>query len=299
MQEPVDAEKPKNGDIIRAILFMIVAVNIFPFMNVAAKYLTDDYPIEQILWARYFGHFLFVIIMFMPKMGLALFKVAKPKVHIIRSCLIFISTVCFFGSLQWIDVPTASAINFTSPLLVTAFAVPFLGEVVGIRRWTAVVIGLCGALIIIRPGGESMHPAMLLVVGTSASYAAYQIFTRKFSATISPEASILYFALVGTVITTAVVPFYFVMPHSWIDAGLFFAIGAMGGFGHYMVIKALQAGEASVLSPFNYVQLVMATLLTYLVYDTLPDQWTVIGAVIIVGSGLYITYREAVKRRKR
>lgn len=283
----------RSRDTLRAILFMAVAINLFPFMNVTAKFLSVDYPTTQILWARYAGHLAFVLLMFMPRRGLSLLKASRPGVHIIRSLLMFVSTVCFFTALRWIEVPTASSINFTSPLIVTALAAPLLGEVVGARRWAAVVVGFIGALIIIRPGGGETHWAMLLVLGTAFSYAGYQIVTRKFATADPPETSITYISFVGAALASLALPFEWVTPHSIRDALLFALLGAIGGVGHYFVIRAFQLGEASMLSPFNYGQLIMATVLSFLVFGTFPDTWTLVGASIIVASGLYITYRES------
>ncbi|MEQ8586386.1 MAG: DMT family transporter [Thalassobaculaceae bacterium] len=288
---------PKQ-DTMRAVLFMLLAINLLPFMNVAAKFLSDDYHTVQVVWARYAGHLVFVLLMFMPRRGLSLLKATKPGIHIIRSMLMFLATVCFFTALRFIEVPVASAINFISPLIVTALAAPFLGESVGIRRWTAVAVGFAGALIIIRPGGGEAHWAMILVLGTAFCYATYQIYTRKFAAADPPETSITYIAIVGAVISSFALPFYWVTPVSVVDALLFALLGLIGGLGHYFVIRAFQHGEASVLAPFNYGQLVMAIVLSYLVFGTFPDLWTFVGGGIIISSGLYITYRETARKRK-
>lgn len=283
---------------MRAILFMALAINLLPFMNVAAKFLSGDYHTVQVIWARYAGHLVFVLAMFMPRRGFSLLRASRPGVHIIRSILMFLATICFFTALRFIDVPTAAAINFTSPLIVTALAAPFLGEAVGIRRWTAVAIGFAGALIIIRPGGGDVHWAMFLVLGTAFCYATYQIFTRKYSAADPPETSITYIAIVGAVISSLALPFFWITPVSILDAALFALLGLIGGVGHYFVIRAFQYGEASVLAPFNYGQLVMAIVLSYFVFGTFPDVWMFVGAGIIIASGLYITYRETVRGTK-
>lgn len=296
MPAPPPAARPLPSDSVRAILFMAIAVNLFPFMNVAAKYLSTEYTTVQIVWARYAGHLAFMLLMFMPGRGLALLRASRPGVHIGRSLLMFASTACFFGALRWIDVPTASAINFTSPLIVTALAAPLLGEAVGLRRWAAVAVGFAGAMIIIRPGGGDGHWAMLLVLSTAFTYASYQIATRKFAAADPPETSITYISFVGAAISTLALPFAWVTPASVLDVVLFALLGLIGGVGHYLVIRAFQVGEASVLAPFNYGQLVMAILLSYLVFDSFPDLWTFVGAGIIIASGLYVTYRESRRR---
>ena len=282
-----------------AVLFMLGAITVLPCMNVLARYLSADYSTTQIVWARYTGHLVFALILFMPRHGIGLLRAQKPGVHIVRSVLMFCCTCMFFLAVRYIEVPTASAINFTSPIIVTALAVPFLGEKVGIRRWIAVLIGFCGALIIIRPGGSESHWAMFLVIGTAFFYAVYQVLTRKYASSDSAETSITYIALIGALITSVALPFDYRIPDNAADYGLFALTGFLGGLGHFFVIKAFRLGEASLLSPINYGQLLMATLLTCLIFGTLPDAMTWLGAGIIVGSGLYITYRETQKARSR
>lgn len=291
------ASKPLSSSYGTAVLFMLGAITVLPCMNVLARYLSAEYSTTQIVWARYTGHLLFALILFMPKHGIGLLRAQKPGVHIIRSVLMFCCTCMFFLAVRYIEVPIASAINFTSPIIVTALAVPFLGEKVGIRRWIAVLVGFCGALIIIRPGGAESHWAMFLVIGTAFFYAVYQVLTRKYASSDSAETSITYIALIGALMTTVALPFDYRLPTSALDYGLFILIGFLGGLGHFLVIKAFRLGEASLLSPLNYGQLLMATLLTFLIFGTLPDAITWLGAGIIVGSGLYITYREAQRAR--
>jgi drug/metabolite transporter (DMT)-like permease len=291
------ASKSLSSSYGTAVLFMLGAITVLPCMNVLARYLSAEYSTTQIVWARYTGHLLFALILFMPKHGIGLLRAQKPGVHIIRSVLMFCCTCMFFLAVRYIEVPIASAINFTSPIIVTALAVPFLGEKVGVRRWIAVLVGFCGALIIIRPGGAESHWAMFLVIGTAFFYAVYQVLTRKYASSDSAETSITYIALIGALMTTVALPFDYRLPTSTLDYGLFILIGFLGGLGHFLVIKAFRLGEASLLSPLNYGQLLMATLLTFLIFGTLPDAITWLGAGIIVGSGLYITYREAQRAR--
>ena len=302
MPDPTPTEQTapgaKEDRLGAAIVLMMVAITVLPLMNVLAKVLSETYPTTQVVWARYAGHTLFVLLLFLPSRGLSLFKASRPGVHFTRSLLMFVCTCLFFAALRYIPVPTASAINFTSPLIVSALAVPFLGEKVGIRRWLAVLVGFAGAMIVIRPGGESAHWAMALVGGTAFFYAVYQILTRRYADADPPETSILWISLVGTVILSFVVPFDWVMPPSLFDWGMLAAVGAMGGLGHFFVIRAFQYGEASVLAPMNYGQIVMATLVSWLVYETFPDALFWVGAAIIAGSGLYIAYRERVRRRE-
>lgn len=285
-----DIWQPK---VVTGILFMCLAISMFPPMNATVKYLGEQgYPYGQIVWARYAGHFAFMVIAFAPRYGRSLFVTHRPGVQAIRSLLLFSCTALYFYALQYVDLTLAASISFTSPILLTALSVPFLGEKVGMRRWVAVAIGFGGALIIIRPGGTEFHWATLLVVANTICYAFYQVLTRKISAADTPETTITYTAMVGCIIASVLLVNGVEVPRSawhWI---LFISMGALGGFGHYFVVKAFQHANASVLAPFGYGQLIGATLLGYFIFDTFPDQWTWIGASIIVGSGLYIVYRE-------
>ncbi|GJL86418.1 MAG: hypothetical protein DHS20C03_01270 [Minwuia thermotolerans] len=275
------------------ILFMCLAISMFPPMNATVKYLGEQgYPYGQVVWARYAGHFVFMVLAFAPRFGMSLFITHRPGVQGMRSLLLFACTALYFYALQYVDLTLAASISFTSPILLTALSVPFLGEKVGARRWIAVFIGFAGALIIIRPGHAEFHWATLLLIGNTICYAFYQVLTRKISAEDTPETTITYTALVGCIIASFLLINGMEMPRSTWHWFLFISMGALGGFGHYFVVKAFQHARASVVAPFGYGQLIGATLLGYFVFGTFPDQWTWIGAAIIVCSGLYIVYRE-------
>ncbi|MCG8689944.1 MAG: DMT family transporter [Minwuiales bacterium] len=285
-------------DALRGILFMVLAVSLFPFLNSGVKYLAEDYGTAQIVWARYAGHFLFMLVVFLPSNGRSLFATSRPGLQIVRSILLFTSTVFYFTALAYVAIPTAASISFTGPLMVTALAVPLLGEYVGPRRWAAVLIGFVGALIIIRPGLGETHWATTLVLGSAASYALYQILTRKVAGHDNPSTTITYAAIVGVTVASLGLPFVDLkMPANTIDWLVFASLGLTGGLGHWCVVKAFQYAPVPVVSPFGYGQLIGATILGYAIFGDFPDLWTWVGAAIIVGSGLYITYREAVRKR--
>ena len=271
---------------------MCLAVSLFPFLNASVKYLSTDFAIPMLVWGRYVGHFAFMLIAFMPRHGINLFVTRNLKVQIWRSMLLLGSTTLYFTALGFIPLATAASVSFTAPFIVTALSVPLLGERVGWRRWAAVTVGFIGALIIIRPGSTTMHWAVFLVLGNSTCYALYQILTRKLAGHDHPATTITYTAIVGTLASSLVVPFFWQTLQHWLELLLFLTMGFVGGFGHYFVVKAFQYGEASVLAPLAYGQLIGATLLGYLVFGDFPDQWTWLGAAIIVACGLYIAYRE-------
>lgn len=276
------------------IAFMLAAVTLmFPTMNTAVKYLTaEGYPFGQVVWARYAGHLVFMMIVFMPRQGLSLFRTARPGVQLMRSFLLFACTAMYFYALQFIDLTVAASISFTSPIIVTALSFAVLGERVGVRRLCAVIVGFAGAMIIIRPGGEAFHWAMLLVVANTFCYAFYQLLTRKMAFNDNPATTNTLTAVVGAVVSLLFLLDGVVLPDSLLHWGMFAGVGVLGGFGHYMVARSFQFAEASVVAPFSYGQLIGATILGYLVFGTLPDIWTGVGAIIVAGSGLYIAYRE-------
>ena len=281
------------NDTLRGIMYMLIAVNMFPFMNIMVKVLSTDHATVQLVWARYFGHFLFVILLFLPRRGLSLFVARRPVAQICRSSLLFGSTICFFFGLNYISVPTASMINFTAPLIATVLAIPLLGEKVGPRRLLAVMAGLVGAAIILRPGGEEAHWAMFVGLASATCYAGYQLLTRWAAGGDNAETAITYTAVVGTVVTSIALPWFWTTPDGLVDLAMFIAIGCIGGTGHFFVIRAFQHAEVSIITPFNYAQLVIAVILTYWIYGDLPSAASWLGAAIIVASGIYITLRES------
>jgi len=301
-----DDRKPARGGAVRplgtvsnlrAILFMCAAVSLFPFLNASVKLLSADYPTAQIVWIRYLGHLVFMLIVFMPKHGTGLFRTTQPGSQWMRSVLLLTSTVLYFSALNFVPLTTAAAISFSNPFMITALSVPLLAERVGFRRWTAVVIGFLGALIIIRPGLEGFHWAAILVVGSSFSYALYGVLTRRIAGHDSPATTITYTAIIGALLSSLVGPFYWVTPISLFDWCVFAGLGFFGGLGHFLVVKAFQWGQASVVAPFGYLQLVGATVFGYFLFGDFPDSWTWFGAAIIIACGSYIAYREGVLGR--
>ncbi len=195
-----------------------------------------------------------------------------------------------------VPLATASAIGFTSPLIVTALSVPLLHESVGWRRWSAVLVGFAGALLVIRPGSGFHQPAVLLLLASAVAYALYLIATRWVSRYDNAPTGIIFAALFGSLAMTVMLPFVFVMPRTLWDATLLCCLGLFGGFGHYLIIRAFQLGPAAVIAPLGYVELIGTATLGYLVFNNFPDLWTWVGAGVIIASGIYIAFRE---RRRR
>ena len=285
-------------NILRGIILMCLGVSVFPLINAAAKLLTAHYPVMQIVWARFTGHLIIMLVVFLPHYGRRLLATRRPLIQICRSLLMLISNLVFVLAIGRVPLATASAIGFISPLIVTALSMPLLGERVGPRRWSAVLIGFGGALLIIRPGSGLPDPAVLLLLGSAAAYALYQIATR-WAAAFDPAATgIVFSALVGSLVMSFVLPFVFVPPQNLFDLLLFASLGLLGGTGHYLVIRAFQSGPAAVIAPLGYVELIGTAALGYFVFGNFPDLWTWLGAAIIIASGLYIALRERRLRTK-
>jgi drug/metabolite transporter (DMT)-like permease len=276
------------------IVMMLVATLLFTVMDSIAKSLTASYPVQQVIWARYFFQFALMLLL-IPRLGIAgLLWTKRPGVHITRGLLLTVATGCMITAISMVPLADAYTITFTAPFLVTVLSIPLLKERVGWRRWTAVLVGFAGVLIVFRPFAAPVHWAMLLPLITAACFAVYQILTRKVSYDSRETAFMMlfYLAWVGTAVMTAVVPAYWqpVAPGDW---AWMVGTGALGATGHLILIRALRIAPASVLSPFIYSQIVWALGIGYLWFGDTPNAWMLIGCSVIVASGIYVFYREA------
>ncbi|MEK7386590.1 MAG: DMT family transporter, partial [candidate division NC10 bacterium] len=279
--------------ILRGIFFIVLATALFVAMNTGVKLLRPHLPTVELIWARTLGHTLFIFAIFGPGHGWwRLLQTRKPGTQLARSLLLLASTSFFFSALGWVPLAEATAVSFTSPLVVAALAGPMLAERVGLGHWLAIAVGLAGALIVIRPGVGGADPYLGLVIGSSCCYAVYQILTRRVAGHDRPETSVTYSALLGTLVLSVVVPFYWQTPARLLHWLILVVIGLLGGLGHYFVAQALRLGPASVISPFHYVQLIAAAVMGYLAFGDVPSAWTWVGAAVIIASGLYIAWRE-------
>jgi drug/metabolite transporter (DMT)-like permease len=209
-----------------------------------------------------------------------------------RSLLFITSTACFFSAIGHVPLADATAIGFTAPLIVAVLAGPLLGERLGLGHWVAIAVGFAGALIVVRPTGASANLYALLVLASSATYAGYQLLTRRAASVDSPETSVAYSALMGALLMSALVPFHWSTPGPGWQWGLLGGLGLLGGTGHYLVARAFGSAPASLVSPFHYVQLLWAALVGYLLFGDVPGALMWLGAGLIVASGLYVAWRE-------
>ncbi|MDC3257706.1 DMT family transporter [Candidatus Pelagibacter sp.] len=276
---------------MKAITFNLLAWVMLPIMDGFAKYLSADLPVLQITWARYFFTvaFTFPIMFFFYRNQLKWSD--KPKLQIIRGLILLIANICFFYSISVISLAKALTLAFVAPLIVTAFSPMFLGEKVGFRRWSAVVIGFVGSLVVIRPGFVEINLASLAALGTGIMYGFYLIITRKLSTSDNPLLTLLLTGVVGAVIITCMMPFVWVKPtlNQW---SMMAAIGIFACIGHLFLILSLKYADASKLAPFSYFEIITNIIIGYYFFSDFPDNWTFLGLFIIVLSGIYISRRE-------
>jgi drug/metabolite transporter (DMT)-like permease len=287
---------PDNGlGQLHGILLMLAASLTFSMLDMQAKYLTQTQSVVQISWARYFGHFVVMMVFLWPKYGHRLLVTKRPVMQFVRSILLLLCTFMFFTAVSLMPLADAVAISFASPMLATALSVPLLKEKVGARRWIAVLVGFIAVLIIIRPGSGVMSWAALLVIGVAFFFSLFQLMTRMMAHTEDPKVTLFFSAVVGAVALTCVVPFYWVQPPSWKETMMLAGLGLFGGLGHYLLIKAYQYAPVAVLSPLSYSSLIWATTFGYFVFNDFPDQWTLVGATVLIATGIYILYREGIR----
>lgn len=277
---------------LQGILLNLLAILIFTLMDALAKHLIlQGYHALQVVWMRYLGQTALITVLILPRLGTVL-RARHPVMQGLRSILQFASSAFFFIALPFISLASATAISDINPVLITLGAGLFLGERLGPRRLIAIAVALTGAMIIIRPGTEVFSPAALLPLACAFSFAAFALITRAMGPGESLLTSLFYSALFGTLITTAILPFIWT-PIRMTDLAGFLGIGVLGTLGQLCLIRAYATAPASVIAPFGYSGIVLATLWGFLFFAERPDAMTIVGALVIVGAGLYVWHREA------
>ena len=276
------------------ILLMICGVACFAVMDATIKWLTDDFSVTQIVALRsWFGLPLLFILVYLEG-GISSLKTTRPGAHILRYLLVLALSFSFFWVLSKMKLVDAIAITFASPILIAALSVPILKESVGIHRWSAILVGFMGILIMLRPGAGVFQWAAVIALGSTFVYATLMITTRALKTTES-TAALMFYPQVGMAITGAIfVPFFWIDP-SLGELGLFALAGTFGSLGILCLTNAFRLAPAATVSPFEYSALIWAALLGYIIWQEIPDKFIVLGATVVISSGMYILYRETVK----
>ncbi|MGQ0610970.1 MAG: DMT family transporter [Paracoccaceae bacterium] len=274
----------------RGILLLILAVALFTGMDAAAKSLLQDYPAAQVIWVRFAGQLLAVCLILRSRMRTEV-KTAFPVLHLFRSATQFGATSFFFLSLTFIGLTEATAIADINPVLITLGAALFLGERLTATRVIGVALSALGALIIIRPGFGAFTPGAVLPLLCALSYAASALLTRHIGARESPWASMFYASLFGACAAGLALPWVWVPVRS-ADLGLILLLACLGTAAQLALIRAFSVAEAGAIAPYSYIGLLFAAFYSYVLFDSLPDLMTLVGILVIVGSGLYVWSRE-------
>jgi drug/metabolite transporter (DMT)-like permease len=277
---------------LMGIGLMCAAVGLFAVLDTTAKFLSAEMAVLQIAWARYTGAFVLTLFVSNPVTQPALLRTGNLKLQIARAVLLVASTVLNFLALRWMQLDEVLSIIFTFPFIVAIASGPLLGEWLGWRRWCAICFGFAGVLVITRPGFGAVHPAALFSLAATTCYGIYAVLTRIVSRVDSNQTSLFYNNAIGALIMLPVIPFVWQAPANWLSAALLVATGLLGSLGHFCLIAGHRLAPASVLAPFIYTQLIWVVILGYVVFDHLPTGWTLGGASMVIGSGLYLLYRE-------
>ena len=269
-----------------AALLIVGATLCFTSLDSIVKHLSQTYPITLLVWARWMFQMVATAIWLGPRMRLGLFRTKRPKLQIARGIAIVFSGVLFMTALKTLPLADATALNYTSPVLVILIGRLYLRERLTPARIAFVVAGIVGMLLIVQPGSEIFRGASLIVLVAACVYASFQVMTRQV-ADEDPRVTLFYPALIAAIVLTPLLPFLHIRPDMPLrDAALLGAAGLLGTLGHFLFILAFQRAPASALTPFTYMQLVWAMLVGWIVFADLPDGWSLIGMAVIAGSGL-------------
>ena len=284
-----DAGAAQRG---KAIALMLLGVGLFSIMDAIIKWLGPGYPTVQLIFFRSVCAFLpLAFIVFRGGIGNAL-RVKDPVSHVLRSLVGLIALSCFFYAFARMPLAEVVAITFAAPVFVTALSVPLLGERVGPRRWTAVLVGFLGVLIMVRPGAAVFETIALVPLGGVVFYALAMILVRKLSRTETSASIVFYFTVTTTVVSGALLPFSWVMPDG-LDWALLASLGLIGGCAQIAFTRAVALADVAVIMPFEYSAMIWAAALGFFIWGELPGFAVWLGAAIVIASGLYILFRES------
>lgn len=271
---------------------MLGAMAILPVIDVFAKKLGQaGMPILVVVWARALFGGLMTLPFALRAAGARAMRPAQPGRQLARAVLLFGATFLFFSALKYLPIADALAIFFVNPLVIVILSALVLREKVGPRRWAAVAVGFIGTLIIIRPGVVEVNPGTVFALGSGVALGSYFAMTRAMAGVTNAMVMNFQTSVIGAALMTLALPVLWVMPTptQW---AMLAALGMIATLGHVLITKAYEHGEASLLAPLAFTEIIMATVLGYAFFGDLPDRWTVLGVAILIGSAIYISVRE-------
>jgi len=289
---PSPAKSVRRTNIPLGILYMLGATVSVAGSVAAAKWLVALYPPGEVLFMRQVASLSTCALMILPFTGLVVFRTRRLRDHGIRAVSQAAAQTLIIVALSLLPLASAVAINFSAPLFATLASAIFLREAVGAVRWTALLVGFFGVLVITNPGAETFQIGTLYAIANAVLYGSVTAGVRGMTATESAETLIMYQMVLLTVIFAAFLPFGFIVP-SWIDGTVMLAIGVVNALGQYWWTRALHLAPASAVTPFYYFSLVWAIVLGFLIWGDVPSLSLLAGSAIVVGSGLFLLWREA------
>lgn len=261
-------------------------------MDAMIKWMGSTYPVQELVFFRCAAALFLVTLIVWNQGGLKGLATAKPGLHLMRSLLGLTAMGCAFYGYTVMPLGEAASIFHTAPLLATAFSVPILREKVGVHRWSCIIIGLIGVLIIIRPGGGVFSQGAVFMFSAAVLVALTTNIIRKLNTHSSAICITFYFTLSGTIVSLIACLIMGWIPPKSTDWIWLIGIGLLGGLGQYTMTLSLRFGEVGLIAPFRYVSIVLATLIGFFVWSEVPDLISFMGMSIIILSGLYAVYRE-------
>ena len=272
----------------RGIALMVGAMMVVPFMDALAKLLSSRYPVLQLVWARFFFHFLLVLPIALWRHGGGVLAAPAPALQVGRGLCLMGATICFFAAIRTIPLADAIALIFFDAVIIVILSAVLLHERVPPGRLVASVIGLSGVLLIVQPGFGNFQWASLLALAAAFFFALYFLSTRYLSGNTPPLVMLAWQGVGGFVVMSALVPLVWVSPTP-ADLAMMGALGVIGASGHLLLIRAFEYAEASLLAPFLYTEIIMQVLLGYWLFGDIPNRWAVAGIALIIGVGVYLS----------
>lgn len=289
----------QRAERLRAIGLMCGAVACFALLDTTARYLAvvKHVPVQQIVWVRLVEHMFMTLVLLGPSVASVSWKSARPGAQVLRSLFMFATTALNFAAMQYLQLDQTITMFFLSPFIIGLLSGPILGEWLGWRRLAAVSIGFSGVLLVIRPGVTGVHWAFALSAGATFCVSLYNVWTRLLARYDPPAVTQFYSPLAGVVCGAPFGLYVWQWPGDLLTVVLLLSLGATGGFGHWLLIRAHHHAPAPALAPFSYLGLIYMILIEYAVFGEVPNDWTLGGGAIIVSSGLYLLYRERSKHQ--
>lgn len=267
------------------ILLILAAGLVLASHDGIAKYLALGHPLILVIWGRYLSQSVVMLLLFGPRRGKAIVHTQRPVLQLVRGlCLVGVSLL-FVSGLRYIPIGEATAVLFLAPLFITGLSATLLRERISAGQWGAVILGMLGVLAIVRPGGALFTPATLLPLAAALCLAVFMLLTRRLSETDDPVTCNFLSSLVGSLLMTVLVPFYWETPDLH-DGLLLSGVGGVAMCGHLLLSHAYRYASAATLAPFTYSQLVFAVLVGAVVFGHLPDGIALLGIAVVIASGV-------------